>query len=58
MDINMPVMSGIEAIQKIRRNTAYLPVIAYSTNLDNKAPSLQAGADEFLLKALPVKAFK
>jgi len=54
----MPVMSGIEAIQKIRRNTAYLPVIAYSTNLDNKAPSLQAGADEFLLKALPVKAFK
>lgn len=58
MDINMPVMSGIEAIQKIRRNTTYLPVIAYSANPDNKTPSLQAGADEFLLKPLPAKALK
>ncbi len=58
MDINMPIMSGIEAIQTIRKNTPYLPVIAYSANLDNKAPSLKAGADEFLLKPYPTKALK
>ncbi len=51
-------MSGIEAIQKIRRNTTYLPVIAYSVNPDNKTLSLQAGADEFLLKPLPAKTLK
>jgi len=58
MDINMPVMDGIEAIQTIRKNTPYLPVIAYSANLDNKAPSLKAGADEFLLKPQPAKVLK
>jgi len=58
MDINMPIMSGIEAIRSIRKNTPYLPVIAYSANLDNKAPSLKAGADEFLLKPHPAKALK
>lgn len=30
MDVNMPVMSGIEAIQVIRKNTTYLPVVANS----------------------------
>ncbi len=45
-------------IKKIRRNTTYLPVIAYSANPDNKTPSLQAGADKFLLKPLPAKALK
>ncbi len=58
MDINMPIMNGIEAIQIIRENTPYLPVIAYSANLDNKVPSLKAGADEFLLKPHPAKALK
>jgi len=58
MDINMPIMNGIEAIQTIRKNTPYLPVIAYSANLNNKTPSLRAGADEFLLKPQPAKALK
>jgi len=58
MDINMPIMSGIEAIQTIRENTPYLPVIAYSANSSNKAPSLKAGADEFLLKPQPTKVLK
>jgi len=58
MDVNMPVMNGIEAIQAIRQNTTYLPVIAYSANLDNKIPCLEAGADEFLLKPLPATALK
>jgi len=58
MDVNMPVMNGIEAIQAIRQNNTYLPVIAYSASLDNKAPCLEAGADEFLLKPLPATELK
>ncbi|MCF6257755.1 MAG: response regulator [Gammaproteobacteria bacterium] len=58
MDINMSIMNGIEAIQTIRKKTPYLPVIAYSANMDNKAASLKAGADEFLLKPHPSKTLK
>ncbi len=58
MDINMPIMDGIEAIQTIRKNTPYLPIIAYSADLDNKTPSLKAGADEFLLKPHPANSLK
>ncbi|MCF6254890.1 MAG: response regulator [Gammaproteobacteria bacterium] len=53
MDVNMPIMNGIEAIQAIRKNNTYLPVIAYSANMENKAPCLEAGADKFLLKPHP-----
>jgi len=58
MDVNMPVMSGIEAIQAIRKNTTYLPVIAYSANMENKALCLEAGADKFLLKPHPSTELK
>jgi len=58
MDVNMPVMNGIEAIQAIRKNTTYLPVIAYSANLENKTPCLEAGADKFLLKPHPSTELK
>ncbi len=58
MDINMPVMSGIEAIRAIRKNNTYLPVIAYSANQDNKTPCLEAGADKFLLKPHPAAELK
>ncbi|HHI92916.1 MAG TPA: response regulator [Gammaproteobacteria bacterium] len=50
MDINMPIMSGIEAIQIIRKNATYLPIVACSASLNNKMPCLEAGADTFLLK--------
>jgi len=50
MDVNMPVMNGIDAIHEIRKNTTYLPIIACSVNPDNEAPCLEAGADKFLLK--------
>ncbi|NOY73624.1 MAG: response regulator [Gammaproteobacteria bacterium] len=58
MDVNMPVMDGIEAIHEIRKNTIYLPVIAYSADSDNKIPCLEAGADKFLLKPHPAAELK
>ncbi len=58
MDVNMPVMNGIEAIHEIRKNTTYLPIIAFSVNPDNQAPCLEAGADKFLLKPLSTAKLK
>ncbi len=49
-DVNMPVMSGIEAIRAIRQGTYYLPIIACSSNPDYKTCCLEAGADAFLVK--------
>jgi len=54
----MPVMSGIEAIQTIHKNTTYLPVVAHSADPDNEVPCLDAGADEFLLKPRPAEKLK
>ncbi len=58
MDVNMPVMDGIEAIREIRKNTSYLPVVAHSADPDNEVPCLEAGADEFLLKPCPAVELK
>ncbi|MCF6257100.1 MAG: response regulator [Gammaproteobacteria bacterium] len=58
MDVNMPVMNGIDAIQVIRKNTTYLPIVAHSVNPDNKIPCLESGADEFLLKPRPAAELK
>ncbi len=57
-DVNMPVMNGIEAIQAIRREAYYLPIIACSSNPDDKARCLEAGADDFLGKSLDVTELK
>ena len=57
-DVNMPVMSGIEAIREIRQGAYYLPIIACSSNPDYKTCCLEAGADAFLLKPLGTTALK
>jgi len=44
--------------QVIRKNTTYLPVIADSASLENKAPCLEAGANKFLLKLHPSTELK
>ncbi len=58
MDVNMPVMNGIEAIHEIRKNTTYLPIISCSVNPNNEMPCLEAGADKFLLKPHPAAELK
>jgi len=56
MDMQMPVMGGIEAIQRIREEEAqsgdHLPIIAMTANVlkQDVEACLQAGADEFLSK--------
>lgn len=58
MNVSLPAMDGINAIQEIRRESGYLPVIACSTNSDYKVCCLEAGADDFLVKpfASPLRA--
>ena len=50
MDVEMPVMSGCDAVKEIRRNVKYLPIIAYSGNPFYKDNCENCDFDEFLDK--------
>jgi len=54
MDINMPIMNGIEATKEIRKTNKEIPIIvltAYVTSED-KEKALKAGCSDFLSKPL------
>lgn len=52
MDIDMPGMSGIEAVQKIRKFNTNVPIVMLTVFEDNNHvfEALQAGASGYLLK--------
>lgn len=52
MDIDMPGMSGIEAVQKIRKFNTQVPIVMLTVFDDNNHvfEALQAGASGYLLK--------
>ncbi len=50
MDIDMPLMNGIEATKIIRRNLKYTPIIALSGNSAYRECCLECGMDYFLEK--------
>lgn len=52
MDIDMPVMTGVEALKLIRKNNIQLPVIMLTVFEDdeNIIKAIQAGANGYLLK--------
>jgi hypothetical protein len=55
MDINMPIMNGIEATKEIKKINPNIPIIiqtAYILN-DERIKSFEAGCDAFIAK--PVK---
>lgn len=55
MDIQMPVMDGLEAIRRIKRRWPEVRVIAMTMYSSYRTEALSAGADEFLLKGCPTK---
>ncbi len=60
MDIQMPIMDGLEAIQKIRQipSLVNLPIIALTAlaMADDRDRCLAAGADEYMPKPVKLKA--
>jgi PAS domain S-box-containing protein len=56
MDLKMPEMDGIEAIQAIRKEKLQLPIIAQSAHTyeSDRNRALRAGCDEFITKPIDI----
>lgn len=52
MDISMPVLSGIKALERLRRDGSSVPVIILSMHADRESvlEAIRAGASAYLLK--------
>jgi two-component system, cell cycle response regulator DivK len=57
MDIKMPVLSGLEAIEEIRQFMPDLPIVVQTAYAmpEDREKTLAAGGDEHLTKPLNVK---
>lgn len=60
MDVNMPVMNGIEATREIILKNPKMPIIAVTTNTlhENRVECLEAGMMECLVKPIDLEALK
>ena len=62
MDLNMPLMPGIEALKIIRstRGLSHLNVIMFSTsnNPNERKASMQAGANDYICKPFSIEEYE
>ncbi|MCG6969650.1 MAG: response regulator [Gammaproteobacteria bacterium] len=59
MDMQMPVMDGLSAIQQLRQSGIEQPIVSLTANAtqDDKNRCLRAGADNFVVKPVDVVLF-
>lgn len=61
MDIEMPIMSGVQAMAKIRAkekaNKKPIPIIAISGDQKHRTNALAAGCTEFIVKPFSINEF-
>ena len=57
MDVRMPVLDGIEALQKIKKISPAIPVIMMTAygSIDSAVEALKSGADDYLTKPLDME---
>ncbi len=55
MDIDMPIMDGLQATKIIRNELKYFPIMALTGNLGAKKRYLETGMDDFLEKPYSIK---
>jgi DNA-binding NarL/FixJ family response regulator len=54
LDVNMPLLDGLEATRAIKRRQPATRVIVLTLYADCRSAALAAGADAFLLKGCPI----
>jgi len=59
MDIRMPVMGGLEAIERLRKDGNYVPIICVTANAmqKDKERCFEVGADEYITKPIDFSHF-
>jgi two-component system chemotaxis response regulator CheY len=62
LDWNMPEVSGIEVVEKLRSQSAYnhvrLVMVTTETEIEQMARALEAGADEYVMKPFTREAIE
>ena len=59
MDVNMPGMSGFEAVAKLREGGSSVPVLIVTCydQIEDRVRGLEVGADDYLVKPFDVREF-
>lgn len=60
MDLNMPIMGGIEALTEIRQVNTAIPIIVQTANIiaSEKETAMEAGCTSFFEKPIDLKDLK
>jgi CheY-like chemotaxis protein len=60
MDLNMPVMNGIEATREIIRTNPNIPIVAVTTNTSaqSRQECFEGGMVDFIMKPIDLKILK